>query len=500
MVSISGGALGGLAYPNFNLWPAIFISFSMIFLSVRGVGFFRGFWLGLISGFFFYLSGIYWLSLYLGPEPLIALSLLESIFFGFGSAFIALIWSKFRFRTASQAILTALALATVETAREWVSSHLPYGGFPWMRISQALADSWLSRWVFLGGLPLLSFLGAFVSAIIAVLVANRKWAKRQNITSMLGVLAAIALVPLFVNPPTSAENGYLKVAGIQGNAKAGLFANEEWGSILRNHLSQTQKLFKSEPRKSLDLVIWPENAADISPLDFPQAAAKIKNLVDSSNTPLLFGTTRSSGENIYNSSVLWLPQKGISAIYDKRRPVPFAEYVPDRPFWNALAPSLIGLIQRGFSPGHRSGVFELNKKRLGVLICFEIAIDGIGNELVDSGAQVIISQTNNADFGHSAETYQQASLAKLQAIATGRAVVNISTVGVSALFLPDGTVTHQLPAFQAASLVASVPLRTSSTPAHLLGVYLELVINLSAMVVCLLALLRTRKTERPSLA
>ena len=36
----------------------------------------------------------------------------------------------------------------------------------------------------------------------------------------------------------------------------------------------------------------------------------------------------------------------------KRHPVPFGEYVPDRAFFDALAPDLIGLIGRGVHPGH----------------------------------------------------------------------------------------------------------------------------------------------------
>jgi apolipoprotein N-acyltransferase len=304
----------------------------------------------------------------------------------------------------------------------------------------------------------------------------------------------LIIVPLFIHPSVAAEAGTLRVAAIQGNAKAGLFANTRWGSILENHLRQTRELMKTQQGRSAQLVIWPENAADISPIDYLQAAAKITALVNEIDKPLILGTTRQHGKRVYNSSLLWLPKSGLAAVYDKKRPVPFAEYVPDRPFWHGIAPSLIDLIQRGFAPGHRSGIFKVDGATTGVLICFEIAIDEINHELVQQGAQVIISQTNNADFGHSAETYQQAQLAKLQAIASGRAVVNISTVGVSEVILPDGSVVTKAPVFQPASLIASIPLRTSMTPAQNLSIYLELAVNLFAASLCLLALLGlTRK-------
>lgn len=491
-LALAGGSAGGLAYPNINLWPAIFLSLTLVFLAIHNVGFWRGFRLGFLAGFCFYLSGIYWLSLYLGPEPLIALSLLEALIYAFGTALTALVWRYLKGGSAFKVLLQATSLAVLFTAREWVSTHIPYGGFPWMRVSQALAGTWLSKWVFLFGISGLSLLAAFVAAVLALTIIHRNKLRAvpQVCIAPLATVVVFAVVPLLINPPATAEAGTLRVAGIQGNANAGLFSNEQWGSILRNHLRQTERLLKTPDGKSAQLVIWPENAADISPLDYPQAAAQIQNLVQDMNKPLIFGTTRSVGEKIFNSSVLWMPNTGPFAIYDKKRPVPFAEYVPDRPFWFALAPSLIGLISHGFSAGTQSGVFHLREKRLGVLICFEIAIDEINRELVSQGAQVIVSQTNNADFGRSAETYQQASLAKLQAIATGRAVVNISTVGVSAIFLPDGSVTHQLPVFKPASLVATVPLRTSLTPAQILGVYLELIDNLFALILCLLALPR----------
>jgi apolipoprotein N-acyltransferase len=167
--------------------------------------------------------------------------------------------------------------------------------------------------------------------------------------------------------------------------------------------------------------------------------------------------------------------------YDKKRPVPFAEYVPDRDFWYQLAPDLIGLVSRGYAFGTRDGIFEFEGNSLGVLICFEIAIDEIGRELVSDGAEIILSQTNNADFGRSDETFQQAALARLRAIETGRTIVNISTVGVSLIFLPNGQVIDQLPIFEPGVMIQTVPLRTSITPAMVIGEAFDLTVNTAAL-------------------
>ncbi len=49
-------------------------------------------------------------------------------------------------------------------------------------------------------------------------------------------------------------------------------------------------------------------------------------------------------------------------------------------------------------------------------------------------------QTNNATFGHTAETYQQLAMSQLRAVEFGRTVVQAATTGKSAVIGPDGTI------------------------------------------------------------
>ena len=93
--------------------------------------------------------------------------------------------------------------------------------------------------------------------------------------------------------------------------------------------------------------------------------------------------------------------------------------------------------------------------------------------MVNNGAKMILSQTNNADFGKSDQAYQQLAIARVRAIETGRALVNISTVGPSAIFLPDGSVVDQLDAYTRDSMVETLPLRVSKTPATFLASPIE---------------------------
>jgi apolipoprotein N-acyltransferase len=292
---------------------------------------------------------------------------------------------------------------------------------------------------------------------------------------------------LVATPPTSAELGEIRVGWAQGNANAGLFANPVRGSILQNHIDATQRLLSSKPLAA-DVLVWPENAVDTNPLGASKAGQRISRLVDQQlKVPLIFGTITERGEQVFNSSILWKPEVGPVDWYDKKRPVPFAEYVPNRDFWYSLAPDLVGLISRGYSFGDRDGIFSIPKADLGVLICFEIAIDSVARELVTDGANIILSQTNNADFGYSDETYQQFAFARLRAIETGRAIANVSTVGVSASILPDGSVIDEVPAFEPAAKISTLPLRESLTPAYYSAIPVKFAIAAAALAGLLIA-------------
>jgi apolipoprotein N-acyltransferase len=468
--------------PREDIWPLIFVSVAMILVSIRSLGFWSATGIGFFAGLAFYMSQVEWLSLYLGPVPWIALSVMEALIFAVGSGAIAIVWSwtgrlrKSFYRNS----FVALAIATLWTAREWIAINLPYGGFPWSRVAQALSESFLSQLVYFVGISGLTFVSVFMTVAVLLTLEAGKIALKANALGLAASVLALATAWLFI-VPTAAESGELTVAAVQGNANAGLFANAEKGTFLRNHIEATALLDSHPMMDEIDFIVWPENASDLNPQANQIAMAQVQSVVSTYKVPLILGAITQSQDVYFNSSLHYDEQGNQIDQYDKKRPVPFAEYVPDRQFWNQLAPDLIGLVSRDYAFGTRDGIFELGANKLGVLICFEIAIDDIGRELVAGGAQVILSQTNNADFGRSDETFQQAALARLRAIETGRTVVNISTVGVSRIFLPNGQIISELPIFEPGIMVEKVPLRTAITPAMAISPFFDLTVNLLAL-------------------
>jgi apolipoprotein N-acyltransferase len=497
--AVVGGLLSSLAMPKEDIWPLIFVSVALILVSIRGLRFWPATGIGFLAGLAFYMSQVEWLSLYLGPVPWIALSVMEALIFAAGSGAIAIVWTWAD--SLKQSIyryaLIALSIAAIWTAREWVAINLPYGGFPWSRVAQALSESFLSQLVFFVGISGLTFVSVFMTVTVLQSIECGIQALRRSYLGIAASLIALATAWLFI-VPTGAESGELTVAAVQGNANAGLFANAERGTFLRNHLEATALLDNHPQKTQIDFIVWPENASDLNPQTSPLALSQIQAVVSTYEVPMILGAITESDGVIFNSSLYYDVDGYQIDQYDKKRPVPFAEYVPDRQFWNQLAPELIGLVSRDYAFGTRDGIFELNGKSLGVLICFEVAIDDIGRELIAGGAQIILSQTNNADFGRSDETFQQAALARLRAIETGRTVVNISTVGVSRIFLPNGDIISELPIFEPGLMLETVPLRTSITPAMAISPYFDITINILALGLLLAAIgrkLRLRENK-----
>jgi apolipoprotein N-acyltransferase len=481
VVAAGAGPVLDAGFPDKGYWPLTFVGIALVLVTLIGQRAGSAFLLGFVSGMAFYLTQIQWASLFLGPLPMTALSFLESLFFGLGAATIALAyrWVPRAFPTwFGRWIMLPVAVAGLWTAREAWASVWPYGGFAWGRVALSQSDSPFSplfAWIGISGLSFVMVLIAATSLSL-VLLALRPHPPRtsEGATMRLALLRA-ALVPVAITAialvvPTFpvATDGTLRVAAVQGNGKAGYFDQRAPGDLLQAQLSATAPLFGQH----VDVLLWPEGATDYSPLDDPYTAQVFDFVSHQLHAPLVGWAVTQRGDKSYNTELLW-DHGAVLDHYDKKHPVPFGEYVPDRAFWEPFAPDLIGLIGREYTPGTTDNVFNINGVIAGVNICFDIVDDKILTESVQEGAQVIFASSNNADFGHTDESAQQLSIARIRSMELGRSVVNISTVGLSAVIAPDGRIVQQLPWYTAATMVQDVQLSTVTTPAVVIGRDLE---------------------------
>ena len=230
-----------------------------------------------------------------------------------------------------------------------------------------------------------------------------------------------------------------------------------------------------------DAVIWPENASDLDPFNDARAASLVEAAVKDVGVPVLVGAVldddRDPRHYVQNAGIVWDPVTGPGERYVKRHPVPFGEYLPFR----SVVTKLVGrfaLVPRDFRHGTKVGVLTLGPARIGDVICFEIAYDGIVRDAVTAGGRVIVVQTNNATYGRTGESEQQLAMSRLRAVEHGRSVLVVATSGISAVVAPDGTVVDRSKEFTRDLLVAEVPLRGSLTLADRLGAWPELLASL----------------------
>jgi apolipoprotein N-acyltransferase len=316
----------------------------------------------------------------------------------------------------------------------------------------------LASWVGVTGLTFL--IVVFVAAVI-------QWVREERVRELVTALpAAVLAVLLLVVPafPTS-DAGTLTVGSVQGNGPSGYFDQRERGAILGAQLSASAPLFGEE----MDVLLWPEGGIDSDPLSNENTAETLDALSRRIDAPLIVNAATERGEDVFNTSMLWKAGEGAVQLHDKAYPVPFGEYVPDRAFYEMLAPDLIGLIGREYTPGTNAPLFDLGGIGVGLAICFDVIYDDVVWSGARDGAELYMFQTNNADFRGTDENLQQLAFARMRAIETGRAVVNISTVGTSQVIAPDGSVIDALPAATAGAMLSDVPLRTGLTPAAIVG-------------------------------
>lgn len=469
VAAISGPVLDA-GFPDRNLWPLTLVGIALVLLALIGRRASTGLLLGFVAGLTFYLVHIEWASLFLGPIPMTALAVLQSLFFALGAMLISLAYRwvpRAAPGPAGRLALLPLVVAGIWTAREGISSVWPYGGFAWGRAALSQSEgpfAELFAWVGVSG----------VSFLLVALVALTIEAFRVGSVSRIlrGAAVAGAFVLLLVVPAFPvAYDGTTTIAAVQGNGKAAYFDAplRQRGDLLQAQLDATRPIFGED----VDMVVWPEGATDLNPLGNATAASVFDLVSSEMDAPLIAGAITERDDRIYNTSLLWREGEGAVDFYDKRHPIPFGEYVPDREFWEPFAPDLIGLIQREYTAGTTDTVLDVGGVLVGANICFDISDDVVMRESVVDGARVLLAQTNNADFGRTDESEQQLAIARVRALELGRSVVNISTVGTSAIIAPDGSTIDQLPVYTAASMIAEVPLSSTMTPAAIFGATLE---------------------------
>ncbi|MGO2932237.1 apolipoprotein N-acyltransferase [Microbacterium sp.] len=467
-VAALAGWLMDLSYPSVSAWILAFPAVALLLLALIGRRAGGALLVGFVYGAVFFFLLVSWTSRYLGVIPWAALALLEAALTALAVILITLAY-RWLPRAVPGAVgrlgLLPAVVGSLWVGRELLLGSFPYTGFPWARLGMTQSESpWatLSSWVGVSGL---SFLMVFAVAMLIESVRLRLWRRPLLLIAPAATVIVLLVTPAF--PTTDA--GTMRIGAVQGNGPTGYFDEREPYAIVDAQTKATEPLYGQD----MDLLVWPEGGLGGDPFQDQSLARRMTLIANRADAPLLANAATARGDEFFNTSMVWMPDGSADQTHDKRYPVPFGEYVPNRDFYFAIVPDLIGLIGREYSHGTNAPLVDVDGVKVGLAICFDVIYDDVISEGVHGGAQVLVFQTNNADFRGTDENLQQLAFARMRAIETGRSVVNVSTVGTSQTIAPNGQTPAALTADEAGPRLYDVELRSGLTAGVVVGPWVQ---------------------------
>ncbi|MBI3925096.1 MAG: apolipoprotein N-acyltransferase [Armatimonadetes bacterium] len=426
-----------LSFPHPGLRGLIWVALVPLYLALRGQGWLRGALIGLVSGFCYWCSLLYWATFF-GVPALVALVLWKCS----GPVLLGLTLGPVRFRRAWQA---AAYGALAYTAMEWFQMLGPLGAtWGMLSHSQARALLWIQCTDLVGPWGL-SFLIALVNSVLAewLMVASR--AGRARATRQLrGAFAATAGLAALVlgygafrlAHPITSDAPPVTFGAVQ----VSMSRDTKWNRDFADEtLAQLDRLSREAAAAGARIIVWPETSIPYRNfLLNPNLTYAVGTLARSTGSWLIVGSIEFSGEKTtYNTASLVTPTGRIADRYDKQRLVPGGEYLPlgrylrHHPIFDRVM---------NFVPGKDGGNFRAGDLNVGVLVCYESMVPYLPRHRVDNGAQVILVSTNDGWFGRSSAAAHHFEMAIMAAVEVRRPVVQAGNTGISGVIDPMGRV------------------------------------------------------------
>ena len=368
-------------------------------------------------------------------------------------------------------VVVALGVAAAWGGCELARSRVG-DGCPWVLLahSQHAHPAWLQL-ADLGGAVAVSFVLAFTSACVAMVVRVVRDAGAQRARPLAHLAGAALLVvggawlygqARLAQWSGSATRSTVRVAVVQPSLP------DEWRRSLarvRDAVARLRALSDETRDQRPELVVWPENAISVSP-DAIGMLARDGGVVPAGAT-LLVGAPRAvqsaPGRAQLHNAAHVVDELGRSKpVYDKRVLTPWAETAP----WPlSLVPGAWPATPGDYTPGAPFPELpEVVGHRFGVTICSEAVHAALVREQVRDGATFLVNIANDAWFGDEPAAEQHAAAALLRAVETRRALVRGTTSGISMVVQPSGHVVARAPVGVATALVADVPVVDAVTP------------------------------------
>jgi len=479
---ISGLALT-FCFPKANLSYLVFFALVPWLVSMGSMTSRESFYSGFITGFFYFITLIYWivptLHEYGGLHLALAVSTL--ILLCFYLSLYPAIFAYLLKRMGVNYWIAPIAAACVWSGLEYIRTYA-FTGFSWGALGYSqYTNLLLIQIADFSGVYGVSFLIVLINYLLADLwLSLKKGLYKKHIVPIVYTAIVFFGAIFYGNQKIDILNAQIENAQkptlrlVQGNIKQNLKWSEEFKiQTLEKyiHLSQ-RELKKDGTRIKPDLVIWPETALPFYYGLDKNLSNQVDQCVRALKTNFLIGSPAFERDGkltkFYNRAYMLNRYSIIMGTYDKNHLVPFGEYVP---FGDYLA--FLGKLtaQAGdFSTGDKTfKPLKFNEHTLkvthnlkvthktGVLICFEILFPSIASRFVKNGADILVTITNDAWFGHTSAPMQHFSIAVFRAVETRRTIARAANTGISGFIDPKGEILETTALFTDQIVTRQVP-------------------------------------------
>lgn len=353
-----------------------------------------------------------------------------------------------------------LAFPPAWVAVEYGRSVL-FTGFPWMLLGYGLAERPLLRQAAdLAGMQGLGFLLAASSVFVYLAgTAAARGSRRGALLPLAGAAAIAAFLGAYaIYRQGDADGRPRPTAIVAGIAQGGIDQSVKWDPA---HQRETLEIYRGltleAKAQGASVIVWPETAAPFFYGWEPALSAAVDNVAAEAGAPILFGAPwfdPSEGGRYYNS-VFHIDRRGVAlGRYDKRRLVPFGEYIPLKNLLFFLRKLTAG--EQDFSAGTGPALFEVQGTRAGASVCYEALFPEIIRDGVRAGAGWLVNVTNDAWFGDTVAPRQHLAMARMRAVEFRRPMVRAANAGISAIIDERGEAAHRIGLFRKGVAVGGV--------------------------------------------
>ncbi|MEI6891564.1 MAG: apolipoprotein N-acyltransferase [Pontiella sp.] len=459
LASMLSGVLLALAFPGYGNSTVIFVALVPLMFAVQSASVKKATWLGLLSGFVFFMMSLSWLGNLMGRVDAVGLKLSALLGFAVLALYCALYFIPFAITVAlgtqkwagdnlRKNVRFMFAVTMVWVGSEYLRGIL-FTGFPWNQLGVSQYSSpaiiQIAEW---GGVSAITAYIVWMNAGVFLTLrqyvfGDRTRKYKPHVELMLGVMPVALSVAhgmnVLLNRPQFFEG--VTVAMVQPNVEQAVKWDSEMDQEIRTRL---EELTSSAARlNGIDLIIWPETAVP----DFIRTSRASYNMikrVTADGIPVLAGTMDvqqyEGARTYYNSSILFGKDGEELAKYDKQHLVPFGEYVPFPWLMRKFTP-----VEIDFRPGAGSTILPLEgRASFSVLICFEDIIASLAVNATRAGARWLVNQSNDAWFDPSAQSEQHIAHAVFRCIENRIPMARCCNTGVTGLIDAYGNIERKL--------------------------------------------------------